>query len=186
MSVPVPADPNVAAFGASFGAFAALAAVTMISLSVGYDLRELLPTAVLPWLAAGLFTVFGLKLLIDAQHMGADGDEEEREAQQAIEDAERRHPITRLWSVMWEVFALVFIAELGYRTQLATIFLATAPAFTFTGLHAGTLAGHGLLTGVAVGSGKWIGQRINERLLYRLSGGLFIAFGLLSLQQAVG
>ncbi|TVS03453.1 MAG: TMEM165/GDT1 family protein [Cyanobium sp. PLM2.Bin73] len=216
MTVPVPADPNVAAFGASFtaitlaelgdktffmalilatrhrgryvfvGAFAALAAVTLISLGVGYGLRELLPTAVLPWLAAGLFTAFGLKLLIDAQHMGADADEEERQAQQAIEDAERRRPITRPWAVVWEAFALVFIAELGDRTQLATIFLATAPAFTFAGLLAGTLAGRGLLTGVAVGSGKWIGQRINERLLYRLSGGLFIAFGLLSLQQALG
>jgi putative Ca2+/H+ antiporter (TMEM165/GDT1 family) len=39
---------------------------------------------------------------------------------------------------------------------------------------------------VAVGAGKWIGQRINERLLYRLSGGLFLAFGLVALRQAMG
>ncbi len=32
---------------------------------------------------------------------------------------------------------LVFLAELGDRTQFTTIFLATAPAFTFPGLLAG-------------------------------------------------
>lgn len=216
MSIPIPADPNVAAVGASFtaitlaelgdktffmalilatrhrgryvfvGAFAALAAVTLISLGVGYGLRELLPMSVLPWLAAALFTAFGLKLLVDAQRMGADADDEEQGAQEAIEAAERRRRITRPWAVITEAFGLVFIAELGDRTQFATIFLATAPVFTFAGLLVGTLAGHALVTGIAVGSGKWIGRRINERLLYRLSGGLFIAFGLLSLQQALG
>jgi putative Ca2+/H+ antiporter (TMEM165/GDT1 family) len=41
------------------------------------------------------------------------------------------------------------------------------------------------VTWLAVGAGKWIGGRISEQLLYRLSGGLFIAFGLFSLQQAM-
>jgi putative Ca2+/H+ antiporter (TMEM165/GDT1 family) len=215
MPLPLATDPTLAAFGASFtaitlaelgdktffmalilatrhrgryvfiGAFAALAAVTLVSLAVGYGLRELLPPSLLPWLAAGLFSLFGGKLLLDAQRMGSDADEEEREAQQAIEQVERRRRISRPWAVIWEAFALVFIAELGDRTQLATIFLATAPAFSFAGLLAGTLAGHATVTGVAVGSGKWIGERINERLLYRLSGGLFLAFGLVALRQAL-
>jgi putative Ca2+/H+ antiporter (TMEM165/GDT1 family) len=37
-----------------------------------------------------------------------------------------------------------------------------------------------------VGAGQWIGGRISERVLYRLSGGLFLVFGLLSLWQAIG
>ena len=214
MSLPVPSDPSVAAVGASFtaitlaelgdktffmalilaarhrarsvfvGAFAALTCVTLISLGVGYGLQKLLPASVVPWLAALLFTLFGLKLIVDAQRMGVD-DEEEREAQEAIEQAESHGRITRPWAVIWEAFALVFLAELGDRTQFATIFLATAPAFSFAGLLVGTLAGHAAVTALAVGAGKWIGSRINERLLYRLSGGLFIAFGLLSLQQAM-
>jgi putative Ca2+/H+ antiporter (TMEM165/GDT1 family) len=216
MSTPLPSDPGVAAFGASLtaitlaelgdktffmalilaarhrgrdvfiGAFAALTAVTLISLGLGYGLRELLPAMVVPWLAAALFLGFGVKLLIDAQGMRAhEADEEEQEAEQAINEAESRRRISTTWAVIWEAFVLVFLAELGDRTQFTTIFLATAPAFTFAGLLAGTLLGHALVTWLAVGAGKWIGGRISEKLLYRLSGGLFLVFGLFSLKQAL-
>jgi Ca2+/H+ antiporter, TMEM165/GDT1 family len=217
MNTPLPADPAVAAFGASLtaislaelgdktffmalilaarhrarevflGAFAALSAVTLISLGLGYGLRELLPPTLVPWLAAALFLGFGVKLLIDAQRMGADGaEEEEKEAEQTIAAAESRHRLSTSWAVIWEAFALVFLAELGDRTQFTTIFLATAPAFTFAGLLAGTLLGHALVTWLAVGAGRWIGGRLSEKLLYRLSGGLFLLFGLVSLKQALG
>ena len=218
MPVPPPGEPTLAAFGSSLtaitlaelgdktffmalilavrhrarwvfvGAFAALTAVTLISLGLGYGLRELLPQAVVPWLAAVLFLVFGVKLLLDAQGMAADAAREEaEEAEEVINAAETRRALTTPWAVIWEAFALVFVAELGDRTQFTTIFLATAPArvFSFAGLLAGTLLGHALVTWLAVGAGKWIGQRVNERLLYRLSGGLFLVFGLAALRQAL-
>ena len=218
MPVPVSSEPTLAAFGSSLtaitlaelgdktffmalilavrhrarwvfiGAFAALTAVTLISLGLGYGLRELLPQAVVPWLAAGLFLVFGLKLLLDAQGMAADAAREEaEEAEEVVNAAETRHALTTPWAVIWEAFALVFVAELGDRTQFTTIFLATAPArvFTFAGLLAGTLLGHALVTWLAVGAGKWIGQRVDERLLYRLSGGLFLVFAAAALRQAL-
>ena len=216
MPASLSSDPGVAAFGASLtaitlaelgdktffmalilaarhrardvfvGAFAALTAVTLISLGLGYGLRELLPVAVVPWLAAALFVGCGLKLLVDAQGMTAhEADDEEQQAQQAIDEAESQRRISTTWAVIWEAVVLVFIAELGDRTQFATIFLATAPAFTFAGLLAGTLAGHALVTWLAVGAGKWIGGRISEQVLDRLSGGLFIAFGLFAVQQAL-
>lgn len=217
MATPLTADPGLAAFGSSLtaitlaelgdktffmalilaarhrgrdvfiGAFAALAAVTLISLGLGYGLRELLPATVVPWLAAALFLGFGIKLIVDAQGF-ADGEaqEEEKEAEEAINQAESRGPINATTAVIWEAFVLVFIAELGDRTQFTTIFLATAPAFTFAGLLAGSLAGHAFVTALAVGAGQWIGTRISEKLLYRLSGGLFIAFGLFALHQATG
>jgi putative Ca2+/H+ antiporter (TMEM165/GDT1 family) len=216
MTATLPSHPSLAAFGASLTAitlaelgdktffmalilaarhrarhvfivaFAALAAVTLISLGLGYGLRELLPASVVPWLAAALFLAFGVKLLLEAQGMGAhEAQEEEREAEEAVSEAESHGRISGARAVIWEAFALVFIAELGDRTQFTTIFLATAPAFTFAGLLAGTLLGHGLVTWLAVGAGKWIGGRLSERVLYRLSGGLFVVFGLFSLQQAL-
>jgi putative Ca2+/H+ antiporter (TMEM165/GDT1 family) len=169
------------------GAFGALTAVTLISLGLGYGLRELLPPTVVPWLAAVLFLAFGVKLLLDARTMGAhEAEEEEQEAEKAVSEAESGRRINSPGAVIWEAFALVFVAELGDRTQFTTIFLATAPAFTFAGLLAGTLLGHALVTGLAVGAGKWIGGRISEKVLYGLSGGLFLAFGLFALKQALG
>ncbi len=214
MGTPLPTDPGAAAFGASLtaitlaelgdktffmalilaarhrarevfiGAFGALTAVTLISLGLGYGLRELLPPRVVPWLAAALFMGFGIKLLIEAQRMRADeADEEQQEAEKTINEAESQRRRTTPWAVIQEAFVLVFIAELGDRTQFTTVFLATAPAFTFAGLLAGTLLGHALVTWLAVGAGKWIGGRISEKLLYRLSGGLFLVFGLFALKQ---
>ncbi len=168
------------------GAFAALTVVTLLSLAVGFGLRELLPMALLPWVAAVLFIGFGIKLLIDAQGMAADAaDSEAQEAEEAVEQAERRQSGHGAWAVIWEAFALVFVAELGDRTQFTTIFLAAAPAFTLAGLVAGTLVGHALVTALAVGAGQWIGNHLSERILYRLSGGLFLAFGLFALLQAL-
>lgn len=217
MAFPLPSDPGLAAFGSSLtaitlaelgdktffmalilaarhrardvfiGSFAALAAVTLLSLGLGYGLRELLPGWVVPWLAAALFLGFGGKLLLDAQGMAADeAEQEEREAEATVNRAESDQRFTTAPAVIWESFSLVFIAELGDRTQFATILLATAPAFSFAGLLAGTLAGHALVTALAVGAGRWVGHRISEQLLYRLSGGLFLAFGLFALRQALG
>ena len=218
MASPFSSDPSLAAFGSSLtaitlaelgdktffmalilavrhrarwvfiGSFAALTAVTLISLALGYGLRELLPQSLVPWLAAVLFLSFGIKLLIDAQGMAANAATEEKaEAEQVINTAESSKVFNTAWAVIWEAFALVFIAELGDRTQFTTIFMATAPAqvFSFGGLLAGTLLGHALITWLAVGAGKWIGQWVNERLLYRLSGGLFLVFGLAALSQAL-
>jgi putative Ca2+/H+ antiporter (TMEM165/GDT1 family) len=218
MASPLSSDPSLAAFGSSLtaitlaelgdktffmalilavrhrarwvfiGSFAALTAVTLISLALGYGLRELLPQSLVPWLAAVLFLSFGIKLLIDAQGMSANAATEEKaEAEQAINTAESSKAFNTAWAVIWEAFVLVFIAELGDRTQFTTIFMATAPAqvFSFSGLLAGTLLGHALVTWLAVGAGKWIGQWVNERLLYRLSGGLFLVFGLAALSQAL-
>ncbi|MBM5800967.1 MAG: TMEM165/GDT1 family protein [Cyanobacteria bacterium K_DeepCast_35m_m2_023] len=124
---------------------------------------------------------------LDAQAMGtAEAEHEENQAAQAIEEAEGRRSISTTWAVIREAVVLVFIAELGDCTQFTTIVLGTAPAFSFAGLLAGTLVGHALVTGLAVGAGTWIGSRISEKLLYRLSGGLFVAFGLLAIKQALG
>ena len=135
MPAPFTGDPGLAAFGSSLtaitlaelgdktffmalilavrhrarwvfiGAFAALTAVTVLSLGLGYGLRELLPQTVVPWLAAVLFLGFGLKLLLDAQGMAADAaGEEAEEAEEAINAAETRKPLTTPWAVIWEAF----------------------------------------------------------------------------------
>jgi len=164
------------------GAFAALVVVSLISLGIGFGLRGLIPTTLTNWLAAGLFLGFGLKLLLDAQGLIGGQDDE---AAAAIDRAESKQQIKGPWLIIWKVFTLVFIAELGDRTQIATVVLATAPGFGFQGLLLGTLGGHALVTWITVSAGSWIRGKISEKLLYQLSGGLFILFGFVALKQAI-
>jgi len=154
------------------GAFAALVVVSLISLALGFGFRGLLPQMLLKWLAVVLFIGFGVKLLIDAN--GA--EDQTNEAALAVAKAESNQKINSPWLVIWEAFLLVFIAELGDRTQIATIVLATAPGFGFQALLAGTLGGHAFVTWIAVSAGGWIKARINDKLLYQLSGVLFLLF----------
>ena len=62
---PLPSDSGVAAFVAS------LTVITLISLGLGYDLRERLSVSLVSWLASALFLSFALKLLVDTQLMRA-------------------------------------------------------------------------------------------------------------------
>jgi putative Ca2+/H+ antiporter (TMEM165/GDT1 family) len=146
------------------GALAALAVVTVISLALGYGLRELVPFTLLPWLAAMLFLGFGIKLLMDAQALAANAAEEAaQEAEKTVNAVEQGHSFTSAWQAIREVFALVFVAELGDRTQFTATFLATAPGFGFLALLAGALLGHALVTWWAVGAGGWIGKKLSEK-----------------------
>lgn len=126
------------------GAFSALVVVSLISLALGFGFRGLLPQMLLKWLAVVLFIGFGVKLLIDAN--GA--EDQTNEAALAVAKAESNQKINSPWLVIWEAFLLVFIAELGDRTQIATIVLATAPGFGFQALLAGTLGAMLLLLGL--------------------------------------
>jgi putative Ca2+/H+ antiporter (TMEM165/GDT1 family) len=47
------------------------------------------------------------------------------------------------------------------------------------------LLGHALVTWLAVSAGRLIGRRVDERLLYQLSGALFVLFGLVALKQLI-
>uniref|UniRef100_A0A7S0Z2M0 GDT1 family protein n=1 Tax=Hemiselmis tepida TaxID=464990 RepID=A0A7S0Z2M0_9CRYP len=86
------------------------------------------------------------------------------------------------WSVCAKVFMLMFVAEMGDRTQIAMIVLATRhdPFFVCFGSIAGFL----VVTAVAVVCGDWLAGKVSERLVTLVGGGLFLLFALLTLLQA--
>ena len=94
-----------------------------------------------------------------------------------------------MWKIFWTSFGIMFLAEIGDKTQLAVISLAgrvSAPWIvllwagvaklqaTALGKARGTLA-----IGIAVGT--FLPSFLGERTVRAISGGLFILFGILIL-----
>ncbi|KAJ2552075.1 GCR1-dependent translation factor 1 [Coemansia sp. RSA 1933] len=82
-----------------------------------------------------------------------------------------------------ETFVLVFLAEWGDRSQLATIALGAAR--NVYGVAAGTILGHTCCTGVAVVGGQLLASRISVKKVSFAGGVLFILFSIIYGYQAL-
>jgi putative Ca2+/H+ antiporter (TMEM165/GDT1 family) len=82
------------------------------------------------------------------------------------------------------VFAAVFVAELGDKTQLATLLFAADREVSRWTIFAG--ASLVLVTASAIGiaAGTVLAQYINPRYLHYLAGAGFIAIGIWTLTRA--
>ncbi|PIA18964.1 UPF0016-domain-containing protein [Coemansia reversa NRRL 1564] len=76
-----------------------------------------------------------------------------------------------------ETFVLVFLAEWGDRSQLATIALGAAQ--NVYGVTAGTILGHTCCTGFAVIGGQLLASRISVKKVTCAGGVLFIIYSVL-------
>ena len=82
------------------------------------------------------------------------------------------------------VFATVFLAELGDKTQLATVLFASRPAVsTLTVFLAAALA-LVVSTGLAVGAGTLVAKHVDPRMLGYIAGAGFIVIGAWTMWQA--
>lgn len=162
------------------GTFGALAVMTVISVGLGralHSLDELLPFSVEnfdDYLAVALLLFFGVQTLIDA-NSGELVDEEEKEAEEAVEAFDDGGGTALLIST----FALVFAAEWGDKSFLATIALAAASSPV--GVVAGAVVGHGIATGIAVLGGSILGKYVTPRAVSYAGGILFIVFAIATL-----
>lgn len=164
------------------GAFAALAAMTILSVLLG-QAASFLPKTYIHYAEVALFLGFGVKLLYEASQLPAtvDGTQAD-EAMETVKEAQLKSRRKKTsFGVILEAFVLTFMAEWGDRTQIATIALAASnPAL---GVTAGAILGHGICAAIAVIGGRLIAGRISERMVTALGGGLFLLFGVLALWQ---
>jgi putative Ca2+/H+ antiporter (TMEM165/GDT1 family) len=136
------------------GAVLAFAVLNLLAVLFGAAAAVWLPEWLVATVVAILFAIFGLRALREA-------DEETVE----VQERDGR-------SVFLSAFALIFLAELGDKTQLAVAGLAGTQAALPVWIG-GTLA---LASTSALGvlAGQTLLRRLPVRVLHQVSGGLFL------------
>ncbi len=155
-----------------FGGSAALVLATGLGAASGHLLGRVIPQGVLQAIAALAFVVMGILIWREAGQ-AADAD--------ACDiDCEPDEQAGSVWN--WRAFggtaALLFVAELGDKTQLAVLGLASresAPWAVFLGGSVALVA----VTGLAVVGGQQLCRLVPRGALLRAASGLFIVMGAL-------
>jgi putative Ca2+/H+ antiporter (TMEM165/GDT1 family) len=155
------------------GGSLALTAVTAIGAAGGRLIGAVIPQDLIRIFAALAFGVMGLLIWREAVKSGADA------ACEIAEEGEcEMEPGTWDWRAFGATFSLLFLAELGDKTQLAVLGLASkepAPWMIFAG---GSLA-LTAVTALGVLGGQKLCEWIPEHVLLRISAGAFVVMGVL-------
>ena len=165
------------------GAISALAAMTMLSVGVGQTV-SLLPQIYIHYAEIALFIIFGFKLIYDSTQMPSQTCDVVvvGEAKEVVEKAENKIVDKQnTWAILLEAFVLIFVAEWGDRTQIATIALAAEN--NPIGVTIGAILGHAICAVIAVTSGRILAGQITERQLTFSGGCLFLIFGIFTAIQ---
>jgi putative Ca2+/H+ antiporter (TMEM165/GDT1 family) len=149
------------------GITVATAVVHLASVGIGFGLGTALPTGWINLIAALAFIIFGLWTL-----RGDNLTEEEREkANRAVK------------SVIIAVGTAFFLAELGDKTMLATITLATD--YGWFGTWLGSTLGMVAADALAIIVGRALGKRLPEKAIRIGASALFFAFGIWLIIEAI-
>jgi putative Ca2+/H+ antiporter (TMEM165/GDT1 family) len=149
------------------GITVATAVVHLVSVGIGYGLGAALPTGWINLVAALAFIAFGFWTL-----RGDNLTEEEKEkASRAVK------------SVVIAVGTAFFLAELGDKTMLATITLATD--YGWFGTWVGSTLGMVAADALAIVVGRALGKRLPENVIRIGAAVLFFIFGVVLVVEAI-
>ena len=88
------------------------------------------------------------------------------------------------WKVLSTVFASVFVAELGDKTQLATMLFASDKDVSKLTVFAGAALALIVTSAIGVLAGSAVSPYVSEKTLHYLAGFGFIAIGVWTLLKA--
>jgi putative Ca2+/H+ antiporter (TMEM165/GDT1 family) len=159
------------------GASLALALVTLIGALGGQVLSRFISPLILKWIAAAAFVVMGLLIAREAARSSGEAIGAACELGSVDDDCSLWEKIWN-WKAFGSTFGLLFVAELGDKTQLAVLSMASqhgAPWLVFAGGAAALMA----VTALGAVGGQWLCQLIPERLILWISSVAFVVMGIL-------
>lgn len=145
----------------------ATAIVHLVSVGVGYGLGAALPTGWISLVAAIAFLAFGAWTLR--------GDK--------LTDDEKNKAERSTGSAILAVGGAFFLAELGDKTMLATITLATQ--YGWFGTWVGSTVGMVAADALAILAGRLLGRHLPEKAIKYGAAALFAIFGIWLLIEAI-
>lgn len=88
------------------------------------------------------------------------------------------------WKIFLTVFGTVFLAELGDKTQLATLLFASREAVSLATVFFAASAALIATTAIGVAAGSFVADQIDPRYLSYIAGVGFVVIGLWTIWQA--
>lgn len=154
----------------ALGAIAAFLLLNTLAVVFGAAIANWIPELIIAVIVSLMFLFFGIQSLREA----SSGEEEELD-ESDIAIKSQNH-------IFFSTLALITLAELGDKTQLAVVALSARyePLSVWIGASL-ALAATSLM---AVWAGRTILQRISITLLHKISGVLFILLGLIAAYSA--
>jgi putative Ca2+/H+ antiporter (TMEM165/GDT1 family) len=150
------------------GALLAFLVLNLLAVVVGEALYQLVPQRAVLIFAGGLFLFFSYRFW--------------REASEGVEDASAEPSSGH--GALISTFLLIFVAELGDKTQLVLIALVGTTGELWSVFVGGTLA-LWAVTLIAILLGATVLRRVPKVWMHRVAAGLFLVFGILAVSQAI-
>jgi putative Ca2+/H+ antiporter (TMEM165/GDT1 family) len=158
------------------GATLALTLVTAIGVAGGDWLSALVPRELLGRVSGAAFVLMGLLVARSARHAQPDDADRACDQDEANDDGGSLVG-GQDWIAFRSTFSLLFLAELGDKTQLAVLSLAAATEALWAVFWGAALA-LAVVTGLGVLGGQALRSIIPERLLLGLSALAFVVLGI--------
>jgi putative Ca2+/H+ antiporter (TMEM165/GDT1 family) len=149
------------------GITVATAVVHLVSVGIGYGLGAAIPTGWISLIAGIAFLGFGGWTLR--------GD--------SLTDDEKGKAERSTGSAIWAVGGAFFLAELGDKTMLATITLATQHGWF--GVWIGSTVGMVAADALAILVGRYLGKHLPEKVIKYGAAALFAIFGIWLIAEGV-
>lgn len=137
-----------------------------VAIAAGIYLNTLVPQHIVEIVASVAFIIFGLWILKDDEL----GDEAEKSR----------------FSIFWTVAIAFFLAEMGDKTQLATVALSAQIGSDLLTILIGTTAGMLVADGIGIALGAALHKYVPDRVVKKIASGIFILFGILGILNSMG